>query len=260
MKGEEKMLRFQGIVLTLILCVGCSSKRLGQWDRQTEPMSDKAAIHYEIAREAYFSGDLIPALASALKGVELSPKNSELRNLLGLIYFRQDKLGQAEAEFQEAIKLDPRMPEAFNNLGSLYLAKKEYLQAKNTLLKGIENPLYLYPERLQNNLGLAYMGLGESELAVSAFESAIKMNKDFYLPYLNLGRFFFEQESIEKAEPLLRAAVRLCSNCSEQRYYLGRLLLRQNKTQEALGLFKEGASIDPEGYFGKQCQQYVVSR
>jgi Flp pilus assembly protein TadD len=248
------------IVVGLLALSGCAQKRLGQWERQTKPMSERAAIHYEFAREAYFSGDLIPALASALKAVDLSPSNSEIRNLLGLIYFRQDKLSDAEVEFKAAIKLDPGMPEAFNNLGTLYLAGKNYAEAKNVLLKGLENPLYLYPERLQNNLGLAYLGLGEQNLAIEAFESAIKMNKGFYLPYLHLGRLFFDKGENSRAEPLLKEAVRLCSNCSEQRYYLGRILLRNNKTQEALNLFKEGASVDPEGYFGKQCQQYVVSR
>jgi len=223
-------------------------------------MSEKASIHYEFAREAYFSGDLIPALASALKAVDLSPSNSEIRNILGLIYFGQEKLSEAEAEFKMAVKLDPGMPEAFNNLGTLYLASKKYAEAKTVLLKGLENPLYLYPERLQNNLGLAYLGLGEQTPAIQAFESAIKMNKGFYLPYLNLGRVFFEKGENDRAEPLLKEAVRLCSNCSEQRYYLGRILLRGNKTQEALNLFKEGASVDPQGYFGKQCQQYLVSR
>ena len=249
-----------GFLMAMLVLAGCAAKSGSQAEIQAEPLSEKALVHYDIAFDSYARGDLIPALGAALRAKELSPQNAEARNLLGLIYFRQGKGGLAEIEFKKAIELDPRISEGFNNLGSLYLSQKRYAEARDILMKGQENPLYLYPERMLNNLGLAYAGLNDKVQAQNAFLESIKFNPNFYLPHMNLGRLYFEEDNLSKAEPLLATASKLCRECSEPKYLLGKLFLKTDRAKEAVASFKQGSTVDPEGYFGKLCQQYLVQK
>jgi Flp pilus assembly protein TadD len=222
-------------------------------------MSERAAVSYDFAYQHYQRGDLIQALGAAMRAVELSPTNAEARNLLGLIYFAQGKSVEAEAAFIEAARLDPKMTEAWNNLGTLYLSSNRLAEAEKALWRATENPLYLYPERIQNNLGLVYQAQGKKDEAARLFQEAVRLNPRFYLPYQNLGRLSIEQGNLAQAERHLQEASRLCSDCAEPRYHLGRALMQMNRQKEAVESFRLGAQLDPDGYFGQLCRQYIVS-
>ncbi len=240
------------IFILSVCTLACATRR------EQEPMSEKARIQYQFAYQSFTTSDLIPALAAGLRAAEASPNNPDIHNLLGLIYFRQEKFDQAEAEFKDAVLLDPKLSEAHLNLGTLYYQMKRYPDSRLALEKALENPLYLYPERIYNNLGLTYEALGLKKEAKAAYERSISLRDDFYLPYQNLGKMLVESDDKKRAESLLSEAAKLCTECSEPRYYLGNLLLKQNKSEEALRVFREGANRDPKGYYGQLCQKFLV--
>lgn len=245
------LIRWMGI-LAVCGCMSCAHERV------PEPMGQKAATQYQFAYDSFVAGDLIPALAAALKAVEFAPNNPDAHNLLGLIYFRQEKYAQAEVEFKDAISLNPKMSEAYNNLGTLLYQTKRYTESRVMLEKALENPLYLYPERIYNNLGLSLQAMGQTSKAIEAYEKSMSLRDDFYLPYQNLGKLLMELGQSARAKKLLQEASRLCLDCSEPRYFLGQILVKENKMEEALRIFKEGAEKDPRGYYGQLCNKFVV--
>jgi eukaryotic-like serine/threonine-protein kinase len=143
-------------------------------------------------------------------------------------------------------------------LGTLYYEQKRYTEAKAALEKALENPLYLYPERIHNNLGLVEEALGNKKAAIEAYDRAIFLRRESYLPYQNLGKLYYQAGNYERAKTLLEEATRLCQDCSEPRYFLGMVLVKNNKMTEALKIFKQGADTDPRGYYGQLCQKYLV--
>jgi type IV pilus biogenesis/stability protein PilW len=249
------------VVVLVLVCsfLSCSGKqRQSAASFQAEPMSEQAAIQYQFAFEFYQRGDLIRALTAALRATELSPKNPDVRNLLGLIYFRQQDYPKAEQSFQSAIELNPKMSEAFNNLGTLYYDRGRLEEAEKALLAALENPLYLYPERIYNNLGLVYASLKLGQQAREAYEKAIRLRPDYYLPYLNLGKLWMEEGGFNAARPLLREAERLCGFCSEPKYQLAQVLLNENQRLEAEKLLKEVFELDPRGYYGQLARRFLI--
>ena len=242
-----------GMMTLLLGLAACATKEV-----EKEALNDKAAIQYQFAYDAYVNNDLIPALSSALQAVKISPGNADARNLLGLIYFRQGKYDEAEVELKKAVELDPNLSEAHNNLGTLYYDQKRYPDALRSLETALENPLYLYPERIYNNIGLTQAALGKTKEARASYERSIQLSRDFYLPYQNLGKLLMSEGETKVALNYLKMASELCPNCSEPRYHAGNILLKENKQQEALKLFKEGARIDPKGYYGQLCKQLIV--
>jgi Tfp pilus assembly protein PilF len=235
-----------------ILFASCTSKE------QPQALDEKAAIQYQFAYDTYIKGDLIVALTYALKAESLSPRNPETLNLLGLIYFQQEKFKESEEKFLKAAALDPKLSEVHNNLGTLYFSMKRYDDALNALDAALKNPLYLNPERIHNNRGLVYEAMGRPREAVDEYQTAIRFDKKFYLPYQNLGKLHYNAKHFNEAKPLLEAAAKLCPECSEARYFLGSLLLKESKASEALRLFKEGADADPSGYYGQLCKKFMA--
>lgn len=242
-----------GLVLMLMGCAAKSESRA-----EMEPMSEPASIQYQFAYGFYQTGDLIRALSAALQAVQHSPRNPDAQNLLGLIYFRQGEYAQAETAFKEAVRLDNKMSEAFNNLGTLYYEQGKFADAKAALEAALSNPLYLFPERIYNNLGLVHEGLNNKEEARQSYERAIALRPDYYLPYLNLGEFWLKEKDLPRSKQLLREAARLCPSCSEPKYHLGQALLQEDKMAEAIKLFQAGFEVDPKGYYGQMCRQFLV--
>lgn len=77
------------------------------------------------------------------------------------ILYHQGKLSGAESAFKKSIKLNPRFPQPYRNLGDMYGAEGRYEEAIQMLLKGYElNPAD--PE-LAMRLSYAYRKLGRIE-------------------------------------------------------------------------------------------------
>jgi len=235
----------------------CGPKKTMRESR-SEPMNESASIQYQFAYEFYTKGDLIRSYRSILKAEEFSPKSTDVLNLKGLILFRQEKYEEAEKAFQEALALDPGLSEVLNNLGTLYFQQKKYEKAEASLKSALDDPLYLYPERIHNNLGLVYFAQGKPKQAKDEFLKAIQVRDDFYLAYQNMGKLLMGEKKFEEAKPYLEAAVKNCPQCSEPHYHLGTVMLKENNRQEAIRLFREAYQLDPQGYYGQLGKRFLV--
>jgi type IV pilus biogenesis/stability protein PilW len=241
-------------ILFVSVLGACSSKR----DQLVhQPMDERGTVQYQFAYDFFQNGDMVRALASALTAVELAPQDADVRNILGLIYFRRGEMEAAEKEFLLAAQLNPRMSEVHNNLGSLYYDLGRHEEALVALDKALLNPLYLNPERVHNNRGLVFEALGQKDQARAEYERAIFLRRNYYLPYQNLGKLFLSEANHESAREALQEAVRLCGECVEPRYYLGKALLESNLQAEATKIFKEGHELNPRSYYGQLCLDYL---
>ena len=69
------------------------------------------------------------------KAVKLAPNDTTALNGLGWAAFSSGKTREAEQAFQKVIALQPDHPAALNGLGQIYLARGDYDQAEEYLLK-----------------------------------------------------------------------------------------------------------------------------
>jgi tetratricopeptide (TPR) repeat protein/predicted Ser/Thr protein kinase len=75
------------------------------------------------------------AEAKFKKAVKLAPNDTTALNGLGWAAFSSGKTPEAEQAFQKVIALQPDHPAALNGMGQIYLARGDYDQAKEYLLK-----------------------------------------------------------------------------------------------------------------------------
>ena len=123
--------------------------------------------------------------------VKTAPSNATSHWGLGLTYYNNNNLLEAEKEFLQAIELNPMQPPIHNNLGLIYLDQGKLVEAKEAFQKEIaigEFPDVLY------NYGLVLYRMGSKSIAEEYWLKALNLNPNHDLSlkgmyYLNNERF-----------------------------------------------------------------------
>jgi tetratricopeptide (TPR) repeat protein len=145
----------------------------------------------------------------------------------GVAFFQHGFLDQAEQSFKEVIAAKPDDPEAYYNLGTLYLQRKSSQEAQHYLEQTVKlRPNY--PEAW-NNLGMIAAQAGNNEEAIRNFKQSLQLRPTYATALLNLGNVYRRQENLEDAETLLKRAFDSEPNNPEVNYSLGMLYARRNQ-------------------------------
>jgi tetratricopeptide (TPR) repeat protein len=156
-------------------------------------------------------------------------------NNLGVIATRENRIEDAIAAFQQALKISPHHVAALDNLGNAYRLQKRWNKAGEVLARAVsiapQDPeanyslgmvyaqtddnakaeAYLrralqlrpdYPEAL-NNLGILYLVTQRRDQAVASFEQCIRVAPAFDQAYLNLARVYALEGARDKARQIL---------------------------------------------------------
>jgi tetratricopeptide (TPR) repeat protein len=122
----------------------------------------------------------------------------------------------AIGKYQEIIKLAPHLAAAYNNLGVLYFNQHDFVHAAEVLKRGLE------------------------------------LNADMPTAAAMLGMSYVQLGSNEKAEPLLRKALRANPQDDQIEMMLARMLINEKKLDEAaihLNNFLERNPKDQQGWY-----------
>jgi tetratricopeptide (TPR) repeat protein len=105
-------------------------------------------------------------------------KSAVIWNKIGVCYQHMYADDEAMANYDRAIRLRHNYPEALNNLGTLFLAKKDYRQAEKLFKRAIKldprNPSF------EKNLGTAYFAKGNIPLGIEAYRAAFSLNPNIF--------------------------------------------------------------------------------
>lgn len=144
------------------------------------------------------------------KAMQLSPGDGDIYNDFALIKKRQKDYSAAIELLSKALELNPRNSNALNNLGNLYIEIRDLDKAKKLFNAALD----IDPEAVSS-----YIGLGNiSEMRDLCIEAI-----DFYDKSLSLNR---------------KSIVALTNKAN--------ILLRLRRYQDALAVFNEAYSLDPD--------------
>lgn len=94
-------------------------------------------------------------------------------------------------------------------------------------------------------LGYSYEESGSYDLAITQYMLAIKKDKDFCIPYFNLGNIYFKKNKLSLAKEYYRKAISCDKNFYDAMNNLALLYLKENKKQKALELIKKALKSEP---------------
>jgi tetratricopeptide (TPR) repeat protein len=156
-----------------------------------------------VARQAVFANEF--SLWSATVGV--SHGSVRAHNGLGNVYFARGQFDQAIAEYQTALKINPRDDQAHSNLGAAMLSEGSVEEAVIEFRKSLE----LNPNLVQAsyNLALALFKTGRTNEAIAQYRRTLELNPRFEEAHNDLGIALAQEGRFDEAVAQLQEALRL---------------------------------------------------
>jgi Flp pilus assembly protein TadD len=171
------------------------------------------------------------ALTPLQKFIAEKPEVAFAHFQLGYAYTALRRGDEARAEYERAIALDPKMPEAYLNLGILLLDKQEYAAAVVPLRKAVE--LLPAQSRPRSLLAVAQERSGDSEGAARSFEGVLHLDPNDLAANGYLAQLDLRRNKPAEAELRFRHALEIRPDAPEALQGLARSLEAQNKPEAA---------------------------
>ena len=129
--------------------------------------------------------------------LKINPNLAEAYNNLGFIFRSEGQNEKAKECYEKALKIKPHFTNANQNLGLIYQKLGNYEEAKNCYEKVIDvNPDLI---SVQYNLGLVFQKLGNYEEAKNCYEKVIDINPKIAEAHNNLGIVYASLGKINQA-------------------------------------------------------------
>jgi superkiller protein 3 len=162
--------------------------------------------------------------------LDKKPGDAAVHFQLGYAFTALQKLDEAKSQYQKAIDLNPKMAEAYLNLG-LTLLDSDPNAAIGPLQKAVE--LLPNQQRPQFALGVAFERAGKPLQAIDQYQSAEKLDDQDLQTHLALGRLLLSASRPTEAEPEFRAASAIQHDSVPAHLGLAQSLEAQKKTDAA---------------------------
>ncbi len=137
----------------------------------------------EAAKVAEENGDLarvhrdyLKAAANYSAALRISRQDAKLYNKLGVVELKLNEKGAARKHFALAVKFDPRLVPALNNLGAVALLDKKYKVAADYFKQALAMDESVASTHL--NLAEAWMGLSQVDRAMTEYARALELDAD----------------------------------------------------------------------------------
>lgn len=161
------------ILILCLLLAGCVST--GQTGRKVDP---------EAARDAYVQlgigylqkGETERAKQPLSEALKLDPRSASAHMVLALVFQQEGEYSSAEQHFRSALSADPDNARILNNYGAFLLDRERYQEALEYFNKAAADTLYSERSRVFENMGIAYLRMGNTEAARENLERSLRLN------------------------------------------------------------------------------------
>lgn len=217
-------------------------------------------FHHEASWHQLKSSGRGRAAATLERAAQVFPESGRIRRRLAGIYVDQNRLDDAVRVLQEAMALEPMMPDTYGLLGEIYLmlGPSHYDQAEEALGEARR----LDPE---NGLHMARLGAliyergiddeARRNLAKELLEQAVQVDGKNYLAHLYLARVLVQGGGdLEQADYLLKKASKLDERAAIPLVERALIAIERKQWAEAEPLIEKAIRMEPachEAFFAR---------
>ena len=194
------------------------------------------------AQAALDKNDYQAAIPPLQKFIAEKPDVAFAHFQLAYAYTALKQADDAQAEYEKAISLDPKMAEAYLNLGILLLPTNP-AQAVAPLKKAVD--LLPSQSRPRNLLGTAQERSGDLKAAAESFEGAANLDPKDIDSLIHLGETYLKLGRSADAEKKFRAALDLDPKSPEALHGLA-VSLEAQKKPDALDAYRAYLAVVPQ--------------
>lgn len=142
--------------------------------------------------------DLSGAITSLQMSLKYNKRNTDARNLLGLVYFQMGETVDALSEWIISVHFQSK-----GNIARNYIKK---VQNNPGQLQVINNTIQNY------NLALRYLDEGNGDLAIIELKKVVNLNPNYIRAYQLLGLLYLQHKQYSAAKKILMRALKLDRN------------------------------------------------
>jgi tetratricopeptide (TPR) repeat protein len=162
---------------------------------------------------------------------QLAPESAAAHLLAGTMMNRLELEDLAEAELKQAIRMDPKLPEAHYVLAQIAIFRSRFDEALALLREELAiNPAHamaLY------RIGDVHARQLQWSAAIMALQQSVWINPYFSGPYILLGKAYSKTGRGAAAEDMLRRAIEYDPNNKSAHYLLAQVLQQAGRAEEA---------------------------
>jgi tetratricopeptide (TPR) repeat protein len=171
-----------------------------------------------------------------LNTIQKNPMCWMAHNNVGAIWLNQGRVADAQAQFEEAIRIRPPYADAQGNLSSVLLRTGHPQEAYAHALEALR--LRESPEN-ENNLGIALASLGHLPEAIQHYEMALRLRPNYVEVLNNAGNAYMQTGNKQEALNKYQAAIKYAPNYAEPYTNLASLLVGAGHPQEGIAAFEQ---------------------
>ncbi len=142
-------------------------------------------------------GDNRNAAKAYKEAIALDRSRDDTHIKLGNLYFSEERYQEAEAEYAEAVKINPQ-PANLYSLGQAQIktgnfrgAEEQFSKIERVAHDAVNGPY---------GMGLSYSAQGRYDEAIAKFKEAIDIDDEFYDAYLEMGYAYADMGEMENAQ------------------------------------------------------------
>jgi eukaryotic-like serine/threonine-protein kinase len=190
------------------------------------------------------------ALQEFQRALELGPRNADALGGLAGVYESLGRTQEAEENYQKVVDLRPDYWGGYQDLARFYFGTRQNDMAVAEFRRALE----LTPDNAQaySGLGAALLVLGRFDEAESALKKSIELQKS-YFAYSNLAIVYYQQkrweqaaENFEEALKLNRNDYRIWANLGIAYEWLNQREKAEKAYREELAPLQEAARLKPQ--------------
>lgn len=220
--GKNALWLFCILFVSLIL-TGCGKKLTDQ-------------EYLQNARDHWEQGNFRTSMIEVKNALQINPKNSEARLLLGQVYLKLNQGAAGEKEIRVAAKLGMSNSHTMKPLSKALLLQNKF-QEVIRLINLTQIEASTERAELYVILGRAYFGLKEADKARQSFEHALRTDSGVKGGYLGLAKVAMVNNQIELALQYIEQAIKQQPESYESILIKGELNFLQNKNTQAEEIF-----------------------
>jgi tetratricopeptide (TPR) repeat protein len=200
------MISHLAILMILVLSLGAGPavaaakpQSLRQLKQAVAAKPQDPQAHYALGLRYESLGQTKKAIAEYRLSLTLKPDDAKVLYSLGRLMSQQGEPEKAIAIIKQAVKFDPKFPEARNLLAGVYNQQAITLMEQGNLdaaRQALEAGLQVKggpaeTETLRNNLGCLYARENKLDQAVGAFQQVLRQNPNVPQAHYNLALIYY---------------------------------------------------------------------
>ena len=161
----------------------------------------------------------------------------------GNAYLERGDFDRAIADFAQAIRLNPGLPQSFYDRGRAYLAKKDTRRA----IQDFDETIRLNPDipEVYDSRGVAYYDQGDPDPAGRDYERAIMLDPMYAPAFLHRGNLYIDKGDYDRGIRDYDEAIRLDRRDAEAWHRRGEAYFRKQDYVRAAGDLDQALRLDP---------------